>query len=60
MAGCSSSTVKEDIHSPQTPLIWPSPPEPARISYYKSIETPADIGAKVKGGKRLEIVPWMR
>ena len=45
MAGCSSSTVKEDIHSPQTPLIWPSPPEPARISYYKSIETPADIGA---------------
>lgn len=45
LAGCSSNKAKEDIHSPQTPLIWPSPPEPARISYYKSIETPADIGA---------------
>jgi len=45
LAGCSQSTVKEEVHSPQTPLIWPSPPEPARISYYKSIATPADIGA---------------
>jgi len=44
-AGCSSSTVKQEVHSPQTPLIWPSPPEPARISYYMSIERPADIGA---------------
>lgn len=53
LAGCSSPEVKEDIHSPQTPLIWPSPPEPARISYYKSIERPADIGANKGFFKRL-------
>ncbi|MFQ5735609.1 MAG: 6-bladed beta-propeller [Thermodesulfobacteriota bacterium] len=44
-AGCSSGDVKQDIHSPQTPLIWPSPPEPARISYSMSIGKPTDIGA---------------
>ncbi len=54
LAGCSSGGVnKDDIHSPQTPLIWPSPPEPARISYYKSIEKPADIGANKGFFKRL-------
>lgn len=45
--GCSSAPVKEDqaLLTPQTPLIWPAPPEPAKVSYLRSIRQPADIGA---------------
>lgn len=45
--GCSSAPVKDDpaLLTPQTPLIWPSPPEPAKISYLSSIRKPADVGA---------------
>ncbi len=53
LAGCSSGEVREDIHSPQTPLIWPNPPEPARISYSRTIENPGNIGANRGFFKRL-------
>lgn len=43
--GCTSSEVKTDITTASKPLIWPSPPEPARISYVRMIEKPQDIGA---------------
>lgn len=43
---CASPEVKDERElSPQTPLIWPSPPEPARVSFLKTIERPEDIGA---------------
>ena len=44
---CSSAPVKTtpELLSPQTPLIWPSPPEPAKISYVSVIKKPEDIGA---------------
>lgn len=46
MQGCGPSAVPEDEHhASQRPLIWPPPPEPARISYLKIIEKPEDIGA---------------
>lgn len=43
-SGCSSPAVKPPATSPQAPLIWPSPPEPARVSYLKAIRKPEDIG----------------
>lgn len=45
--GCAEAPVKDDpaLLTPQTPLIWPAPPEPAKISYLSSIRQPADIGA---------------
>ncbi|MBI5642405.1 MAG: 6-bladed beta-propeller [Deltaproteobacteria bacterium] len=47
ISGCASTEVElhEEIQTPQKPLIWPSPPEPARVSYFKTISKPADIGA---------------
>lgn len=45
-AGCGSAEIKEDLPQRSSkPLIWPSPPEPARISYVRAIEKPQDIGA---------------
>lgn len=44
--GCGSPDIKEDLpRKSSKPLIWPSPPEPARISYVRAIEKPQDIGA---------------
>lgn len=53
--GCSSAPVKDEpaLLTPQTPLIWPSPPEPARISYLSSIRKPDDIGANKGFFRRL-------
>lgn len=47
LLSCSSAPVKDSpaLLTPQTPLIWPSPPEPAKISYLKAISRPEDIGA---------------
>lgn len=46
MAGCTAQpTVDKEILA-QRPLIWPAPPEPARISFTRSISSPSDIGAK--------------
>lgn len=54
-AGCSSAPVKTtaELLSPQTPLIWPSPPEPAKISYVSVIKKPEDIGANKGFFKRI-------
>lgn len=44
--GCGSPEIKEDLpQKASKPLLWPSPPEPARISYVRAIEKPQDIGA---------------
>ncbi len=43
--GCATTPDEEAVLTPQTPLIWPSPPEPARVYYLKTISKPADIGA---------------
>ena len=44
-AGCASGPAVQEELVPQTPLIWPSPPEPARVQYIKTISRPEDIGA---------------
>jgi len=44
-AGCGSPDIKEDLPQKSSkPLLWPSPPAPARISYVRAIEKPQDIG----------------
>lgn len=44
--GCGAPEVKQDVPQQSSkPLIWPAPPEPARIAYVKTIEKPQDIGA---------------
>ena len=47
LLSCSSAPVKDSpaLLTPQTPLIWPTAPEPAKISYLKAISRPEDIGA---------------
>lgn len=46
-SGCTASKIKEDRQAADAALslIWPNPPEPARIAYLKTIEKPQDIGA---------------
>lgn len=55
LLSCSSAPVKDSpaLLTPQTPLIWPSPPEPAKISYLKAISRPEDIGANKGFFKRI-------
>ncbi|GMR04211.1 MAG: 6-bladed beta-propeller [Thermodesulfobacteriota bacterium] len=63
VAGCSSAPVTAEKQVAQKPLLWPAPPEPARISYSQSISRPEDIGLKKGVFKRmLEFVlgPAMR
>lgn len=53
-AGCASAPAQPGWSTmPQAPLIWPSPPEPARISYLRTISRPEDIGANSGFFKRL-------
>lgn len=42
---CASAPI-EPFKSPDIPIIWPPPPEPARISFVKKIERPEDVGAR--------------
>jgi len=55
LLSCSSAPVKDSpaLLTPQTPLIWPSPPEPAKISYLSAITRPEDIGANKGFFKRI-------
>lgn len=42
---CASAPI-EPFKSPTIPIIWPAPPEAARISFVKTVERPEDIGAR--------------
>ncbi|MBI5344994.1 MAG: hypothetical protein HZB83_06635, partial [Deltaproteobacteria bacterium] len=50
---CSSAVVKDSSVLHPRSLIWPSPPEPARISYLMSISRPDDIGVNKGFFKKL-------
>lgn len=52
-SGCGSQPIKEDPQLAAKPIIWPSPPEPARISYSTTIAKPSDIGANKGFFKKL-------
>ena len=47
------SAKREASTEPAHALVWPSPPDDPRISYVKSISTPADIGRSQSGWKRV-------
>lgn len=54
LSGCASGPEqKSEMLTPQTPLIWPSPPEPARVSYLRTISRPQDIGANAGFFRRI-------
>ncbi len=47
LAGCSTSTIDENRLAPRDTgsLIWPNPPEAARISYLSTVRKAKDVGA---------------
>lgn len=53
VAGCAPSTIRDEEQTPQRQLIWPPPPEPARISFSRTIAKPEDIGANKGFFRRL-------
>jgi sugar lactone lactonase YvrE len=44
LSGCSRT--KPPAPAASTPIIWPAPPEPARIAFVQSVLRPADLGLK--------------
>jgi DNA-binding beta-propeller fold protein YncE len=46
LAGCSSTPKSSPTAIPTAALVWPAPPDPARISYVQSISRPTDLGVK--------------
>lgn len=49
LSGCTTSTINDSRLASEkdaVSLIWPNPPEPARVAYLKTIERPRDIGAQ--------------
>src|SRR5215471_15433861 len=49
----SCASPKQQLAEPSSPLVWPSPPDEPRITYVRSISTPADIGRTPSGWKRV-------
>src|SRR3990172_5729250 len=46
LAGCSTTPSIQGQEALSSPLLWPPPPEPARIIYEGAIERPDDMGVK--------------
>jgi hypothetical protein len=44
--GCAGSQRAPSAAEPAAPLVWPAPPEQARIAYVQSVHRPADVGVK--------------
>lgn len=47
LGGCARQTASGPSAEPAQPIVWPQPPEQARIAYVQSIYRPADFGIKV-------------
>ena len=46
LAGCSAAPSRQGQEALSSPLVWPPPPELARIIYEGAIERPDDVGPK--------------
>lgn len=46
LAGCSAAPSRQGQEALSSPLVWPPPPELARIIYEGAIERPEDVGPK--------------
>ena len=57
LAGCSTTSSMQGKEALSSPLVWPPPPEPARISYETAIERPAD--AETKKGFFRKVVEFL-
>lgn len=48
LSACSGSRPAEPA-APQAALVWPAPPEPARVAFVQSVYRPRDLGARAPG-----------
>src|SRR5882762_5906089 len=46
ITGCAPTQHSRPTNQVTAPLVWPAPPEAARISYVQSVLRPSDIGIK--------------
>ena len=46
LVGCSTTPSRQGQEALSSPIVWPPPPEPARIIYEGAIERPDDVGTK--------------
>jgi len=47
LIGCTSARHAESGAETTTPLVWPAPPDVARIAYAQEVRVPADLGVRV-------------
>jgi len=46
LAGCAGPSVTSGQKAPQDELVWPPPPQPARIKYNHDFSSPKDLGIR--------------
>src|SRR5258707_575059 len=47
LTGCTSARHSESGVETTTPLVWPAPPDVARIAYAQEVRVPGDLGIRV-------------
>jgi DNA-binding beta-propeller fold protein YncE len=53
LCGCQANKAQQTSDTPTTPLVWPAPPEIARLSYERSVGRPRDVGARISAFGRM-------
>jgi hypothetical protein len=53
LAACTSPEPVTQQETPEISMVWPSPPEPARIRFLRSFGRPEDLGIRPSGFRRL-------
>src|SRR5262249_27207297 len=53
LTACSAPQHPSSPMDSSKPVVWPAPPEPARIAFVQSVHRPADIGVKMSSFSRL-------
>jgi sugar lactone lactonase YvrE len=51
-AGCSARTTSRVAETAAPSMVWPAPPEVARVTYLRSVFRPADLGIKASAWTR--------
>lgn len=57
IAGCAGGEQRGERKADTSKLVWPAPPDPARVRYVQAIGKPADVGIRPSGPARL--VRWV-
>ncbi len=51
--GCGTHKHQETSAQPEQSIVWPAPPDPARIAFVQSVHRPAELGVKYGAFTRL-------